>query len=258
MSNSFTFNDIDFDTLGVNIVQPFNVPVLGNYDIKLKSIVGKSGAYNFGAVAEQRELALPCRITADDTATFYANAFLLAKYLNPAQGEKKLYLDCVSGKYLLAMLEKGFSLPKISNYSKFSLPFVCADPHWYSDTETTSSKSITSNPQQFTETPSGYADSEPLWEIIPITTISSGTDIVIQNFTSNQKMTWEAPEDITSSDVVRIDTATWCVYLNGVRSIATIQPASTYPLLVGGVANVIRVTGVELGTLRIIYRNRWL
>ena len=257
MANSFSFGGVDFDTLYVNIIQPFSVPGLTDHDVKIKSIIGRKGAYNFGATAKERKLSLPCRISAPDTATLYANALLLADYLSPLDGEQSLTLDCVTGKYLKAMVEKGFSLPKERFFSQFTIPFVCADPYWYKSTQTLSDKAISSSPQQVTETPGGTADSEPTWEIIPTTTITSGTDIIIQNFTSNQKMTWQAPSNITSADVVRIDSANWCVYLNGVRSIATIAAGSGFPLLIGGVTNVIRVTGMAAGTLRITYRERW-
>ncbi|MCK9569875.1 phage tail family protein [Candidatus Pacearchaeota archaeon] len=256
-NNSFSLGGIDYGARYISIVQPFSVPVLTDHDVKIKSIVGRRGAYNFGATAGERKLSLPCRIAAPDSATFYANALLCARDLSPLLGEQILTLDCVTGKYLMAMVEKGFTWPKLGNMARFTLPFVCADPYWFSATQTISDKAITSTPQQITETPGGTADSEPVWEIIPTTTIASGTDIIIQNFTSNQKMTWRAPSDITSADVVRIDSANYCVYINGVRSIATIQPASGWPLLVGGVTNVIRVTGMALGTLRITYRERW-
>ena len=257
MANSFSFGGVDLDSLYVNIVQPFGVPALTDHDVKLKSVIGNKGAYNFGATARERKVSIPSRIKAPTSADFYASALLLAKYLSPLLGEQQLILDCVPAMYLMAMVSNGFAMPKIANFAEFTVPFVCADPYWYSTTLTAHDKAITTSPQQITETAGGTADAEPIWEIMPTTTITSGTDIILQNFTSNQKLTWQAPSNITSSDVVRIDSATWCVYLSGARSIATVQPASSYPLLIGGVTNVIRITGMALGTLRITYRNRW-
>ena len=259
MANSLSFNGTALSTHGAYVVRDFVVPTLATPKLSTSEVVGRHGGYLLDAKYQIRDVTVPMLLFGyANTAAFYTAIDSLNAILDITLGPKQLIFDYNSSRYLNAIAASNFDAKKLSlTAAKAQITFQCVDPFWYAVAETTDTIDVVSSPQTLSLTPSGNADSEPVFTILP-GVLPAESDITIYNITSNTKLTWATPGETTVNDEIIIDCASWLVKLNGVVSMATLDHGSVFPVLIPGVLNYIRITGLSDAELTYAYSARWL
>lgn len=252
MSNSLTFDNTDLSAYGLSVLT--SGPSLG--------IVFEADVIQLPDLAlAAQSTKMPKPIALDVVVQGSSRAVLLG-YLDSIRKvivereAKALILDTQPDRYWLARFVEmdGYFMSPLAYAGTIS--FAADDPAAYGidPEEDTGLLAITPDPDTEAIVVGGTA------YVNPVYTLTAGellTDVTIklENVTTVEELQWTGT--MANGKALVIDVATWLVTYDGAASMATVT--GKFPRLQPGVSNNIKVTNFsDSGTLRVVYRNRYL
>ena len=218
-----------------------------------------------------RAIGLNCIVRGASEADVFTKIDSLIFKLDPRNGPKALKLDQIGNRYWLATLASPPNFEWAGGLAaRTTLNFIAADQYGYSTTESDDSFSLVSSPDTFNVESAGAvggtAHARPVWYVRNETGGSVGS-VVLTNTTLAETTTWvgtlgddywlkfdSAAQQISKSATNGSDPTglTYTVSMGGW------QTGSVFPRLKPATQNACAVTGVSAGTVRWVYRARYL
>jgi predicted phage tail component-like protein len=204
MANSFTFNGLDFSTLGVSAVRgdrPF-FPAIQSQSSNLG--LGDGVIYGPSRFNEQT-IELDCVIRCSSIADLKTKKDAVRAALYQRE-DSQLILDTQPDRYWFAKLT-GVSSYKFRTPTSgtFTLSFTSGDPYAYSVSEYSQSGTISYDGQYLTCTVAGSAQTFP---IITVSLTSSTSSWGIENEELDRRLSWSAsPTALASGTLITLECA---------------------------------------------------
>lgn len=276
MANSFSYDSTDLDTLGLN-VQPYNEPWMPIPNLS-KARPPQGQAEFHGVNYQEGMIILDCVVRGSSVSDLHSKMDAIVLLLDPTLGNKRIDLDEITDRFWYARLVSGIQAPQKGQMSTtFQLHFETVE-HGYSITEDDNSFTIASNPDSFTVDSGGAiggtAPTTPVWYIRNTVGSNVTGDILLKNDTLGDPVfKWNGTlEDdrwlrigsillssgrflytLRKSDGTGNDPTieTYTNVISGYRS-------GDWPILKPNVQNTMTVTGLSAGTVRWVYRDRFI
>lgn len=257
MSGSFSLGGTNLATLGIHLKRDWLRPVLPAARAELIKIAGLHGGHDLGSQYDPRRFVLDCYIVAASHAQLLSRLQTLAGMLDIDLGYQELIFDDLTDRYWLAKLDGDIPEKGDAFGGDIVIPLVCIPPFALSTSLTESPHTIESDPDSFNEAVGGNTLTDPIYELDP----SVGIDglVKLENVTGDQELQWMGTL-AASGEKLRIDVARMYVekYASGAWSSSMAAVSGPFPRLRGGVTNIVKVTGISAGALKITYRDRYL
>ena len=256
-----TFDDYDL-TEYVTELKYYPRKVTGSTRDNQVTVPGRHGVYSFDTEQKALEIEFEAYCDTESMATLWALLDQLKVILDPLKGEKNLYV--FADRYWPAKRVGDFDLERFHCSGIIRWTMLCSDPHAYAVEETDSEHTIAESPAAVYEQTGGTAYINPVYIITPDVEISG---ITLANVTTDEEITWEGTVGgggggyYADYSKLRIDTEhflieawdgdEWVVVMDG-------YTGGTFPRLRPDYNNHLIITGMESGTLEIVYRDRYL
>ncbi len=275
MADSFSYDSTDLDTLGLN-VQPYNEPWMPIPNLS-KSRPPQGPAEFHGVNYQEGSIVLDCVVRGSSTADLHSKLDTIALLLDPTLGNKRLDVDEITDRFWYARLVSGIQAPQKGDRSTtFQLRFETVEGA-HSTTLDDATFTIATDPAtfqvNFASAVGGTAKSRPVWYIRNTTGGPIIGTITLQNTTLNDPaFSWSGQfEDDRWLRIGSLDAAGRYLFTLDKSDTGGADPtAETYtsvisgynsgdwPLLKPGTQNAMSITGVPAGTMRWIYRDRFI
>ena len=244
MANSLSLDGVDLSVYGL-IVNVSNLPVSQTTAITTlqdKGFAGRSSLIT-------KTISLEASITGSALTNLLSNLENIKKILNNRE-VVKLILDVLNDRYWevrFQSLEGKIISPTVW---QGSLEFIAPNPLAYDTNLTENSYAVNADPKTIIETVGGTADTEPIY------TLTAGedlTNVAIKIENDGKALTWTG--SLLNGQKLEVDVEHWVVKKEGTADMVI---SGEFPHLVPG-DNNIQVTNFGiLGTLKIVYRNRFI
>lgn len=275
MANSFSYDTTDLDGLGLN-VQPYNEPWMPVPN--LTKARPPQGPAEFHAVNYQEgSIILDCVVRGSSTADLHSKMDAIVLLLDPTLGNKRIDLDEITDRFWYGRLVSGILTPQKGDRSTtFKLKFETTGAG-HSTTEDDATFTIASDPDSFNVDSAGAiggtSKTLPVWYIRN----TEGGDVTgtftLQNTTLNDPaFSWTGTlEDDRWFRIGSVNAIGRFLYtLDKSDGTGADPTAETYtsvisgynsrdwPLLKPNTQNAMTVTGLSSGTVRSVYRDRFI
>ena len=261
---SLGFNGVDFatSTYGMHVLKSSHAVIPGSI-VPTIGIPYLPGSYPFDRYCGPRQIQLNCAIISEaSTADVLSKRDLILRTLNEPE-PKALELGTDQGKYWLAQLE-GASQGEWSGSRclKFSLSFLCADPHAYDNDLTSLDFTQATNPDTWSVTSGQAEGSQYSFPVVLMNPSGSPSNITVENDTTNETVVYGQAFTSGASNRIRFDSARmiWETSTDsGSTWTASMSTASgVFPRIKPGVQNDFIFTGFSAGSINISFRPRYL
>ena len=219
---------------------------------------------------EPRQISVQAALWAGDGEEFRVRQDRLLNTLYAAD-LKSLRLDWLyPDRYWLVRLQNATPVSAFRQglFAQFQLDFLAPDPYAFSLTEFDNTYTIDSDPYEFVlkedtspATPvGGSAPARPVYTIT--NTGSQITGVTIENENTGDALTWSGT--LLQDDMIRIDVdrqliekstsggATWSTVMYALNT------GHVFPVLQALAVNEMSITGIDSGTIQVVYRDRYL
>lgn len=276
MADSFSYDSTDLAGLGLN-VQPYNEPWMPVPNLT-KARPPQGPAEFHGVNYQEGQIVLDCVVRGSSASDLHSKLDAIVLLLDPTQGNKKIALDEIPGRFWLARLVSGIQAPQKGQMATtFQLRFETAGPG-YSTTEDDDTFTIASNPDSFNVDSAGAiggtAPTTPVWYIRNTTGGDVTGSILLQNVTLNDPTfqwigTLEDDRWLRIGSIL-VSSGRFLYTLrksNGTGANPTIETYTNvidgykfgdWPILKPNTQNAMVVTGLSSGTVRWVYRDRFI
>lgn len=246
------------------------VPYLPESRIDYQEVPHRQGGVAQDTLQRELIIELDCYVEAASEALLKTQmGAIKAKLVSGV--DKSLRLDVQSDRFWNARLSSGIQARMLgmSNVA-FPLSFIAADPNAFSTAETDAgNQAISSSPDTLTVGSAGTSGDETLAS--PVWYLRNGTGgavstITLNNTTTGEVLTWA--NNLNAGFWIKIDVAKWQVSRStgagaDPTALSFTDPVMTnvsgiFPRIDTLVQNSVTVTGLSTGTLRAIYRVRYL
>lgn len=275
MADSFSYDSTDLDALGLN-VQPYNEPWMATPNLS-KARPPQGPAEFHGVNYREGVVTLDCVVRGTSTADLHSKLDIIVLLLDPTLGNKRIDLDEITDRFWYARLVSGIPAPQKGDRSTtFQLRFETAGSG-HSTTEDDDTFTILTDPDGFNVDSAGAiggtAKTSPVWYIRNTTGADVTGTITLQNTTLNDPaLSWSGTlEDDRWLKVGGIDAVGRFFYSlrksDGTGADPTIETYTSvisgynsgdWPLLKPNTQNAMNVTGLSAGTVRWVYRDRFI
>lgn len=216
-------------------------------------IYGKDGVKDFGTQLDQRPITLVLKIQGEDREDLLQNMSDFAALLDPRKGYQQLIFDDDPSRYFLVKYTTANTTPTV-NYviyqAQLSLGFKATDPFVYG-VEEKSPNFTTVSGQSFTLLNDGTEETPPVITIKAPETLTQGATIAINGVSVMYK------GEITTNDVIEIDTKNLTVTKNGLNSMRYWD--GDFPKLQPGINTILETDSGGLGAnVTFTFQERWL
>ncbi|MEN6537598.1 MAG: hypothetical protein ABFD60_07050 [Bryobacteraceae bacterium] len=253
MSFSFSFNGVDFSSLGVkvNASGPEWIPA-PKFDII--TVPGSDVALANASRYQARALKFSGVVIGASFADLTAKMDAIALALNE-RNDCILSVDAIPGRYWMARLGGPIVAELRRTSAKVDFSFIANDPHAYSTTET---DDVQTWPRAAWEiTPGGTHEIAPA---VIFEATGAATVVVIENSDTDERISWAGT--LATGNRLKFDCATWRVWFDQAGlddwELSQATVSGTFLTLRPGVANNLRLLAPAAGSLRLIYRERYV
>lgn len=276
MANSFSYNTTDLATLGLN-VQPYDEPWMPVPNLS-KARPPQGPAEFHGVNYQEGSIVLDCVVRGSSRADLHSKMDAIVLLLDPTLGNKRIDLDEIPDRFWYARLVSGIPAPQKGQMSTtFQLRFETVE-HAHSTAEDDDTFTIESSPDSFSVDSGGAiggtAPARPVWYIRNTSGGTLTNQIIFQNTTlSDPAWTWKATGvqnnrwlrigsvnaagrflyTIDKSDGTGAD-ATAETYSNVIQNYVS----GNWPILKPNTQNSMTISGFPAGTVRWVYRDRFI
>lgn len=275
MANSFSYANTDLDGLGLN-VQPYDEPWMPVPNLS-KARPPQGPAEFHGVNYQEGSIVLDCVVRGSSKADLHTKLDAIVLLLDPTLGNKRIDLDEIPDRFWYARLVSGIPAPqKGAMATTFQLKFETTGPG-HRTTEGDDTFAIASDPDSFnvdaTKAIGGTAKTSPVWYIRNTEGADFTGTITLQTTTLNDPaFSWTGTlEDDRWLRIGRVDAVgrflpelaksdgtgadptaeTYTSVISGYNS-------GDWPLLKPNTQNAMSVTGLSAGTIRWVYRDRFI
>lgn len=267
MAWSISFNDIDLSTYGLRATRG-DLPIDGVSDRAGVSLAGRDGALSSPTVWGARGFSVPCIVSATTAATLQTYLDTIARILNEREDCNLKFDGELSTRYWLARYVGGSAPALVSpTLAEWTLNFVADDPHAYSTTESTATKTLTAKTAGSSQTKTAAVlGSDFAYPDIEIVASSITDQVKVGNESLDQLGIWTsagATSDIAIGDTIRFRSDRRYLLVDIKRTGADAYvPAmdgfsGRFPAMAPGVTNTLTFWNID-GALTIRWRNRYL
>lgn len=275
MANSFSYDSTDLAGLGLT-VQPYDEPWMPIPNLS-KARPPQGPAEFHGVNYQEGVIILNCVVRGSSTADLHSKLDTIVLLLDPRLGNKRIDLDEITDRFWYARLVSGIQAPQKGKMSTtFQLRFETVEGG-YSTTEDDDTFTIASSPDTFNVDSAGAiggtSEALPVWYIRNTTGGDVTDQIILQNTTlSNPALIWKGNlNDDRWLKIGSVNAAGRFLYTieksEGTGSDATSETYSRvigsyvsghWPVLKPGTQNAMTITGLSAGTMRWVYRDRFI
>ena len=274
MPNSFSYDGTDMSNYGLTLL-PYDEPWMP------KPLLSKSrppqGAAEFhGVNFLEGIITLECLVKGSSTSDLHTKRDAIVLKLNPKLGNKRIDLHEITDRFWYGRLISSIRAPqKGDRNTRFGLTFETVNAA-HSTTLDDDTFAIVSDPDTFDVDSGGaiggteYA--HPTWYVRNTTGSMVTGNIVLANTTTGETLTWSGIfEDDRWLRIGREDAAGRFLYTLGKSDSTGADPtAETYSNVMSGyvsgdwprlkpdVQNAMSITGLSAGTVRWLYRDRFI
>ena len=222
----------------------------------------RDGAVSSGGALDSGTFRIRLSTYAASAAALLARLDALQVLMNIG-GEETLVCSLFPGRFWNVETDGIWDLEMLGDRgAELTLQFVSPKPAAYSTSETVKEYVITTDPDTFVvpavDLENASALVYPEYKILATSGAPSG--IILENTTRQEVLTWDSVLTATwwfkvDADLMTIEKANADAW-PGTNALA--GKSGVYPALTPRIANTIKVTGIETGTMDVTFRERYL
>lgn len=253
MAFAFTFNGVEMGALGVTInagkVDWSPAPQFDSVAIP-QSDVALANSSRFQAM----QIAFGGIVEAASAAALQTALDAIAKALN-VRTDAALLLDTITGRYWMARPNGALGVERYTDWAKLEFSFIANDPHAFASSETDSTQ--TWPVASWAITPGGTHEIKPAWIF---EASGAATVVALENADTDERVAWVGT--LAAGNRLKFGAETWRVYFDAAGgddwTLSMSNVSGVFPRLLPAVENTIRLLAPAAGSLRVIYRERYV